>query len=62
MSDLKSTTGFFRVTKPKMKNYKQGFAWCYQYYEDGKRYSIYATSCEKLEKKVRNKGLLWKKL
>lgn len=62
MSKDRNTTGYLNVFKKKDKTCKQGFLWCYQYYEDGKRKAIMSVSVEKLEAKVRNKGLLWKNL
>lgn len=62
MSKSRNSTGYFRVTKVKSKTCKQGFTWMYQYYEGGKRKSIYSVDIEKLEAKVKSKGLIWKKL
>lgn len=62
MSESKNTTGYFRVTKMKSKKYNQGFFWRYGYYKDGKRKYIQSASLEKLEKKVKNKGLEWREL
>lgn len=62
ISKPRNTSGYFRVYKKKNKNYKQGFTWQYLYYEDGKQKSINSVDIEKLEAKVKSKGLLWKKL
>lgn len=61
-SKTKTTTGYFRVYKQKNKKCKQGFTWKYQYFENGKRKTINSISLEKLEEKVKTKGLLWKKV
>lgn len=62
MSEAKNTSGYYRVSKQKNKNCKQGFIWTYRYFEDGKRKSILSVDIEKLEKKVKAKGLEWFKL
>ena len=62
MSESKTTSGYFRVYKQKSKTCKQRFMWKYQYCEDGKRISISSTDIEKLEQKVKSKGLKWKKI
>lgn len=62
MSESKNTSGYFRVSKNKCKNCKQGFIWVYRYYVDGKTKVISSTNIEKLESKVKAKGLKWKKL
>lgn len=55
----KNTTGYLNVCKQKRKTCKQGFTWCYQYYEDGKHKSITSVDINKLKQKVKNKGLKW---
>lgn len=63
ISEAQNTTGFFRVCKHKGPRYKQGFTYAYQYYgDDKKQHSITSVSLEKLEKKVKAKGLEWFKL
>ena len=62
MSKTKNTSGYLNVTKKKCKTCKQGFTWKYQYTENGKRKYIGAIDINKLEEKVKAKGLLWKKL
>lgn len=62
MSKSKNTSGYFRVSKLKCKKCKQGFTWAYWYMENGKHRVIQSTSIEKLEAKVKAKGLLWMKL
>ena len=61
MSKSKNTTGYLNVSKQKNPNYKKGFTWRYTYYEDGKRKSITSVDIEKLESKVKAKGLKWLK-
>ena len=61
-SESMNTTGYFRVTKHKDNSCKQGFTWCYQYYENGKHKNITSVDISKLEAKVKAKGLKWKKL
>ena len=58
-SKAKTTTGIYRVSKNKNKNYKQGFRWRYQWYEGNKKKAIISTSLSKLERKVRDLGLEW---
>lgn len=60
MSKSRNTTGYYRVYKLKDKTCKQGFIWSYQYYEEGKRKCIRSVSIEKLEQKVKAKGLEWR--
>ena len=63
ISRAQNTTGFFRVYKHKSPTYKQGFIYAYQYYgDDKKHHAISSVSLEKLEKKVKAKGLEWFKL
>ena len=62
-SIYKNTTGYYHVTKKIDKTCKQGFLWDYQYRdENGKRKHISSVNIEKLEKKVKAKGLKWMKL
>lgn len=58
----RNTTGYYRVSKQKRKECKQGFTWRYRYYEYGKNKQIVSVSLEKLKEKVKSKGLIWKKL
>lgn len=63
ISRAKNTTGFFRVYKQKNSAYKQGFRYVYKYYNDDKKHhAISSVDIEKLEKKVKAKGLEWFKL
>lgn len=62
MSRAQNTTGFFRVYKNKNSECKQGFTYAYKYYgDDKKQHSITSVSLEKLEQKVKAKGLEWLK-
>ena len=61
LSKKKSTTGYFRVTKHKNKTSKQGFDWCYRYYEKGKRKYIRRVNLDDLEKEVKDRNLIWLK-
>lgn len=62
MSRVKNSSGYYRVYKRNGKDYRQGFIWVYKYYEDGKRKNITSVDIEKLEEKVRAKGLKWLKI
>ena len=62
ISKSQNSTGYFRVSKKRYKHLKQGFAWRYCYYEDSKQKSIESVSIEKLEEKVKAKGLEWRKI
>jgi group I intron endonuclease len=63
MSESKNSSGYFRVVKQKSEKYKQGFIWRYQYYdENGKRKFIRSVDIEKLEAKVKAKGLKWERI
>ena len=61
MSKAKNTTGIFRVYKSLTNNVYQGFRWNYvcPAGEDGKRKVISSIDIQKLEKKVKAKGLEW---
>ena len=54
-----SSTNIFRVYKQKSKSCKQGFIWCYQYYEEGSKKSIRRTNLEDLKEEVINNNLEW---
>ena len=63
MSRKRNTTGYFRVTKQKSKDAKQGFLWKYLYYEEfPKQKAITSATIEGLKKKVLAKGLVWKEI
>lgn len=59
ISKTKNTSGYYRVIKEKHKTCKEGFIYRYSYKENGKQKKIRSTTLEKLEEKVRNKGLDW---
>lgn len=61
LSKGNNNTGYFRVSKKIAKSTKQGFNYTYSWTEDGKHYAISSISLKKLEKKVRDKNLPWKK-
>lgn len=63
MSRQKNSTGYYRVYKRINTKYKQGFIYAYQYYnDDNKRAVIQSVDINKLEEKVKSKGLPWYKL
>ena len=63
LSSKKNTSGFYRVYKVYKNNYKQGFYYCYRYYnQKGERKQISSVDIKKLEYKVKEKGLPWIKL
>ncbi len=61
-SKAQNTTGYYRVYKQKDKRYEQGFIWRYRYYENGKEKVIVSVDIEKLEQKVKARGLPWIKI
>lgn len=61
-SKAQNTSGYYRVSKKKDSCCKQGFYWRYRYYEDGKPKEIISVSLDKLEEKVKAKGLKWFKI
>ena len=62
MSSIKSTSGYYRVSKHKDKKSSLGFYYVYQYYtDDKKRTKISRKSIPELKEAVLEKGLLWKK-
>lgn len=55
-----NNTNYYKVGKNKNKRYKQGFIWSYTYKDqNNKRKKICSVDINKLEKKVKSKGLLW---
>lgn len=63
LSKSNNTSGYFRVCKQKDKRCNHGWRWAYWYYdENGKRKNISSNDIDKLEAKVKAKGLKWKKL
>ena len=60
MSKYHNTSGYFRVTKLKNKQYKQGFCWTYQWInKSGKTQRIKAKTIEELKKRVLDRKLEW---
>ena len=59
-SKVQNTTGFYRVTKQKNNNYKQGFTWCYQYPYKSTRKTMKSVNLLTLKKKVDGQNLPWK--
>lgn len=60
MSKSQNNTGYYRVSKVYHKMYRQGFTWRYKYYdENGNRKVISCVDIDKLEEKVKSKGLDW---
>lgn len=55
-----NTTGFYRVHKHTDKKCTQGFFYVYQYSQDNVVKQITSTDLDKLEDKVKSKGLDWK--
>lgn len=63
LSEQRNNTGYYRVSKIKCSECKQGFTWRYRYIDDEKvRRTIESVDIDKLQQKVLEKGLLWKKL
>lgn len=58
-SKAQNTTGFYRASKQK-NDCKQGFTWCYRYFDNNKNKSISSIDLKKLEEKVKKEGLEWK--
>lgn len=59
ISKYNNTSGYFRVHKDKNPRLKQGFAYVYRWYEKGKHKKLASVSIEKLENKVKDRGLPW---
>ena len=59
LSKRNNTVGYYNVSKQNRKKYKQGFIYRYHYIKDGKTQAIYSIDINKLEQKVKNKGLEW---
>lgn len=55
-------TGYYRVDKQPGKRYKYGFTYRYSWKEDGKVKTLKSTDIQKLEKKVKDRGLKWQKV
>ena len=59
MSKSKNTTGYYRVGKVKRRDCKQGFAWVYNYMENGTHKQISSVDLLKLKERVLKKNLDW---
>ena len=57
-----NTTGYYRVDKQPGKRYKYGFTYRYSWKENGKIKTLKSTDIQKLEKKVKDRGLKWQKV
>lgn len=63
ISQLKNTSGYYRVSIRKCNDCKQGFVWRYRYMDNtGKRKTIESVNLQKLEEKVKSKGLVWEEI
>lgn len=63
ISKQKNSSGYYNVSKKRDKNYKEGFCWRYRWTDkEGKRKEIRSNNIKKLEKKVKEKGLIWEKI
>lgn len=59
IANNKTSTGIYRVIKETCKKCKFGFNYRYEYMVNGKRNRIRSVDIEKLEKRVKEKGLEW---
>ncbi len=57
-----NTSGYAHVMKQRDSRLKKGFVWVYSYKENGKVKRLTCKTLKGLEKKVKEKGLGWKKL
>ena len=55
----KTNTGFYRTRRVTDKKYKLGYAYIYEYVEDGKYHYLKSTTLHKLRGRVLSKGLKW---
>ena len=58
-SQLKNTSGYFRVSKHMSDRYSQGFVYRYKYRVDGKQKTIASVDIKRLEERVKSEGLTW---
>jgi len=59
-SKKNNKSGYYRVYKRyDNKKYKQGFIWVYIYPHEGKNKTLMSVNIEKLERKVKERGLEW---
>ena len=61
-SKAQNTTGYFRVSTTKCSQCKQGFIYRYQYRENNIKKAIFSTDLKKLEQKVKEQKLPWRKI
>ena len=59
LSKIRNNSGYYRVTKEKKDDVKQGFIWRYSWRENGKQKKFTSVSLDKLRKKVIDNGLDW---
>lgn len=59
ISESQNTAGFYRVSKKKDNNCKQGFVWLYKYFDNNKRKAISSTDLKRLKEKVETQDLPW---
>ena len=61
ISEVKTSSGLFRVFKKNTNQFKQGYCWIYAYYKKGekKQTQISSTDLLKLKQKIIAKGLDW---
>lgn len=62
ISKANNTSGYYRVSIEKSETSEQGFLYRYTCYENGKHKNIRSNNLEKLEEKVKSRGLKWKKM
>lgn len=62
ISKKTNTSGYYRVYKQKGDTYKQGFRWVYRCKVNGKNICLKSVDLDKLERKVKEKGLPFFKL
>jgi len=62
LSEKYNTTGYYRVHIQHDKRYTQGFRWVYEYRIENKKQKISSVDLNKLEEKVKSKGLEWRRI
>ena len=61
LSEMRNTTGYFRVYKEIDSSFKQGFTWRYQYRDENDKVKrISCVDLDKLKEKVLDRGLEWR--
>ena len=59
-SKKRNTSGYYRVFKKQDKTCKQNFRWIYRYPDsNGNKKELSSVDIDKLEQKIKNKGLKW---